>query len=505
MEWTSTAIQIWFFPRNAIPESISSGSPDVNTFGIPAANFEGNCDIDAHFYNHSMIFNIDFCGSYAGNVWENNGCPMLDPENGWSSCSEFVALNPSAFAETYWEVNYLNVYQAATDTTHTSTSSLSSVTPAISTSTAASTALSGAMGRTTTHTMSLAGTTPTITTGFSATGSVLSVLSSLSTESEASASSVSSRLVGRATSTSFPSSASSSGLPFSTTPTFTSVFTSTPIPVSSSISSVETPSSQTSSAETPAPCTGTVCTSNVFITVVQTITVGGIAQRRAPTSTVPQHAVQIAHDWDRFDLCNFEILPAARPKNRWTDFACTLTREEVLNGQLITETIVASTAVQSNTALQFGELLVIDEIVVETRGVANLTHSRKHTFTGSFTPSGTSFSSTRITACPESLVTATEPTLSVKLPNRVTPTLQNDQSFNYAAPVNAFGREELVATSGSIIQTYTSYITVSKVEATPSSTLSQSTGNAQSGAACSGVPLGLLFGLSLLAAIRVVI
>ena len=478
MEWTSTMIRIWFFPRNAIPESISSGSPDVDAFGTPAANFEGNCDIDAHFYNHSMIFNIDFCGSYAGNVWENNGCPMLDPENGWSSCNEFVALNPSAFSETYWEVNYLHVYQAATGAIPTSTSALSSVTPAIGTSTAASTALSGAMGRTTTHTMSLAGTTPTITTGFSATSSVLSVLSSLSTESEASASSVSSSLVGRATSASLPSSASNSGLPFLT---------------------------QTSSAETPAPCTGSVCTSNVFVTVVQTITVGGIAPREAPISTLPNDVVEIAHDWDRFDLCNFEILPAARPTNRWTDFACTLTREEVLNGQLITETIVASTAVQSNTALQFGELLVIDEIVVETRGAENLPHSRKRTFIGSFTPSGTSFSSTRITACAEYLVTATEPTLSAKLPNRVTPTLQHDQSINYAAPVNAVDREELAATSESIIQTYPSYITLSMVEATPSSIPSRSTGNAWSGAACSVAPLGSLIGLSLLAAIQVVI
>lgn len=69
MEWTSTAIQIWFFPRNAIPDSIASGAPDTSTFGTPAANFQGNCDIDTYFYNHSLIINTDFCGQYAGNVW----------------------------------------------------------------------------------------------------------------------------------------------------------------------------------------------------------------------------------------------------------------------------------------------------------------------------------------------------------------------------------------------------------------------------------------------------
>lgn len=81
MEWTSTTIRIWFFPRHSIPASILAGSPDTALFGLPSANFQGSCDIDAHFYNMSLIFNIDFCGSYAGNVWQANGCPMLDPEN----------------------------------------------------------------------------------------------------------------------------------------------------------------------------------------------------------------------------------------------------------------------------------------------------------------------------------------------------------------------------------------------------------------------------------------
>ena len=62
MEWTSTAIRIWSFPRTAIPGSITSGLPNVSTFGEPMANFQGSCDIDNYFYNHSLIFNTDFCG-----------------------------------------------------------------------------------------------------------------------------------------------------------------------------------------------------------------------------------------------------------------------------------------------------------------------------------------------------------------------------------------------------------------------------------------------------------
>ncbi|SMR42338.1 unnamed protein product [Zymoseptoria tritici ST99CH_1E4] len=149
MEWTSAAVQIWFFPRQNIPSSLVNGdpSPDTSTFGVPSANFQGSCDIDTYFSNASMIFDIDFCGSYAGPLFNHGGCPVLDPTNEWTSCNKFVAANPQAYVESYWAVNYLNVYQAVADTSPVASSSLSSVTPA-----ASSTAVtaSGAEGRSST-------------------------------------------------------------------------------------------------------------------------------------------------------------------------------------------------------------------------------------------------------------------------------------------------------------------------------------------------------------------
>ncbi|KAK0361841.1 hypothetical protein LTR02_016854 [Friedmanniomyces endolithicus] len=167
MEWTSTAIRIWFFSRNEVPASIieaNDAGPDPNAFGVPVANFQGSCDIDAHFFNHSMVFDTTFCGSYAGNTWQGDGCPLIDPTNGWQSCDDFVATNPQAFVDAYWEVNHLKVYQTAAGPQITSSSSLSSVTPAIQTS-SISTALSGAQGRSTTPsgTPSPVTTTPTST------------------------------------------------------------------------------------------------------------------------------------------------------------------------------------------------------------------------------------------------------------------------------------------------------------------------------------------------------
>ena len=82
MEWTSVAIKIWFFPRDAIPATITTGAQTLDTsqFGVPMANFEGSCDIDQYFVDHRLVFDIDFCGSYAGGTWREH-CPMVDPTN----------------------------------------------------------------------------------------------------------------------------------------------------------------------------------------------------------------------------------------------------------------------------------------------------------------------------------------------------------------------------------------------------------------------------------------
>ncbi|KAH0341076.1 glycoside hydrolase family 16 protein, partial [Aureobasidium melanogenum] len=109
MQWTSEFMKVWFFPRNAIPASISSGSPSpALDFGTPVGNFDGgSCDIDSHFINHRMVFDTTFCGDWAGSVYSSTSCPLASTSNG---CIEYVAGNPSAFKEAYWEVNYIKVF-----------------------------------------------------------------------------------------------------------------------------------------------------------------------------------------------------------------------------------------------------------------------------------------------------------------------------------------------------------------------------------------------------------
>ncbi|KAI9875363.1 MAG: hypothetical protein M1830_008581 [Pleopsidium flavum] len=163
-EWTSDAIKIWFFPRGSIPASIRAGVPDTTTFGTPAANFQGSCDINSHFAdqqivrfrprqeaqlafvenaNKEQVFDTTFCGDYAGNVWTSGSCSTRA-----ATCVEYVANNPSAFTDVFWSINSLNVFQQLIATASSSSSYLSSVTPVASTSSIS--AVPVGMGRTST-------------------------------------------------------------------------------------------------------------------------------------------------------------------------------------------------------------------------------------------------------------------------------------------------------------------------------------------------------------------
>ncbi|KAI9659597.1 MAG: hypothetical protein M1831_003678 [Alyxoria varia] len=117
MEWTSRSIRMWFFRKGSEPASIAKGnSPDPAQFGKPLANYQGaggggSCDINAHFRDHRIVIDTTFCGDYGGNVYAESGCPMKKGLNGYQSCVDYVARNPGAFKQAYWDINYLKVFQ----------------------------------------------------------------------------------------------------------------------------------------------------------------------------------------------------------------------------------------------------------------------------------------------------------------------------------------------------------------------------------------------------------
>ncbi|KAJ4328519.1 hypothetical protein N0V84_001036 [Fusarium piperis] len=107
MEWDSEYIKIWHFPRGAIPADIEAKRPDPKTWGLPQALFGGRkCNVDEYYHDMNIVLNINFCGDYGEGTWQSfETCRALAP-----TCKEFVANNPEAFENTYWDVAYIDVY-----------------------------------------------------------------------------------------------------------------------------------------------------------------------------------------------------------------------------------------------------------------------------------------------------------------------------------------------------------------------------------------------------------
>ncbi|CRG90397.1 hypothetical protein PISL3812_07441 [Talaromyces islandicus] len=105
MEWTDDFIQVFFFSHDNVPADLTSANPNPAAWGQPAALFDGECDINSHFQNHNIVFDITFCGSWAGSVWGSGSCASQA-----ASCNDFVQNNPTAFQSSYWQVNSLKVY-----------------------------------------------------------------------------------------------------------------------------------------------------------------------------------------------------------------------------------------------------------------------------------------------------------------------------------------------------------------------------------------------------------
>ncbi|TAQ88813.1 hypothetical protein B7494_g2862 [Chlorociboria aeruginascens] len=113
LDWTSSYIHIYFFPRSSSIPSGPSGplgaAPDPSKWGTPATSFEGSgCNLDNHVKNQHIIINTDFCGDWASGTWSSSGCAA---STGVSTCQEYVQDNPTAFTSAFWTFNSLSVFQ----------------------------------------------------------------------------------------------------------------------------------------------------------------------------------------------------------------------------------------------------------------------------------------------------------------------------------------------------------------------------------------------------------
>ena len=75
----SDGINVWYFPRNAIPADIQAEKPDPSSWGTPQATLSNSkCDIASNFVDHTLVLDTTLCGDWAAAVWTASGVPGQD-------------------------------------------------------------------------------------------------------------------------------------------------------------------------------------------------------------------------------------------------------------------------------------------------------------------------------------------------------------------------------------------------------------------------------------------
>jgi len=110
-EWDPQAgyIRTWFWPRGQEPRDVVHRKDlEPKSWGMPYSYFTlspAACS-PGHFADMRLIFDITFCGDWAGNVFKQ-ACPQQAQAY---TCNEWVAERPKTFQETFWSIRSLDVY-----------------------------------------------------------------------------------------------------------------------------------------------------------------------------------------------------------------------------------------------------------------------------------------------------------------------------------------------------------------------------------------------------------
>ncbi|KAI1466022.1 glycoside hydrolase family 16 protein [Daldinia caldariorum] len=108
MEWTDDFLKIWDWPRNEVPEDISSGQPSPSDKWGKPSYVISNCNVDKAFKEMKMVLNINFCGVAGQTGQWDTGCAA---STGFGTCPEYVAAKGGDFESTNFKVKDIKIYE----------------------------------------------------------------------------------------------------------------------------------------------------------------------------------------------------------------------------------------------------------------------------------------------------------------------------------------------------------------------------------------------------------
>lgn len=140
LNWNTTGMFIWFFPRGSVPADLPTDTPNPDGWGLPTAAYPtSSCDSSQFVKPQTLILDITICGNFAGQA-------ATFAQTCSGNCLDLVQT-PSNYDNAYFEISYIKVFEQSNGSTSTSTSagaSSASTAAGVSVSTTAS--ASGAYG-----------------------------------------------------------------------------------------------------------------------------------------------------------------------------------------------------------------------------------------------------------------------------------------------------------------------------------------------------------------------
>ncbi|KAI5475180.1 family 16 glycoside hydrolase [Pseudohyphozyma bogoriensis] len=101
--WSEEGIKVWSFTRDNIPADLTSGAPDVTSWGSPTAFWSSaSCSMSQFFGPQTIVINTTLCGDWAGATYSTY----------YSGTCNDAVMDPTNYVDADWQINYVKVFTA---------------------------------------------------------------------------------------------------------------------------------------------------------------------------------------------------------------------------------------------------------------------------------------------------------------------------------------------------------------------------------------------------------
>ncbi|KZZ97695.1 beta-1,3-endoglucanase [Moelleriella libera RCEF 2490] len=118
LEWTKEHIKIFTWARGREPKNLNGEEIDTSAWGKPSIQISGSrCDIDRAFQEQRIMFTLPFCGSPVAdddfwNKIDGGSGITCNKATNTSKCVDYIANNPKALKNFYFQIKDLRLYQS---------------------------------------------------------------------------------------------------------------------------------------------------------------------------------------------------------------------------------------------------------------------------------------------------------------------------------------------------------------------------------------------------------